>query len=106
MKKPKFYLISINDSVEGNVSVNVVKKKKCYHYLEDYIDKLDGEMNEDLLKLRVQQLLAEKPHEIVEISNLENYKQFILESLWKVYLDKGKRRASKNIKSSTFSARK
>ena len=45
-----------------------MKKRKCYHYLEEYIDKLDkldGEMNEDLLKLRVQQLLNEKPHEIV-----------------------------------------
>lgn len=36
----------------------LVKKKKCLHYLEEYIDKLDGEMNEDLLKLRVQQLLT------------------------------------------------
>lgn len=37
-------------------------KKKCYKFLENYVHKIDGEMNEEIVKLRVEQLLEEKPH--------------------------------------------
>ena len=63
-------------------------------------------MNEEIVKLRVQQLLSERPHEIVEISHIENYEDYVFESLWKVYQEKSKRKSKNSIKSSLFSVRK
>ena len=63
-------------------------------------------MNEEIVKLRVQQLLDEKAHEIVEVSHIENYQEFIFESFWKLYLEKSKRKVKNNYKSFMFSVRK